>query len=244
MEFDPRLTPLGVTYKPTPNASWVLVSAKYEDKTQAGGNHNIYYKVQAAGGDPAKSVTCVMDWVGRNPAEDQPSKVVTDQDGNANIPIYANLDLTLKNGPYFAFIEDQTKSDVVAGMGLPENDHVNFRLTFKAAPKPAPRPGPYPEPQPIGPLEQAILDEANKLTWMPINTDAALYKFAQQNNLGAPQTNEFDFQVGADAYVGQVYNGGIVFCKKGDYGNVRWTKKPDPGTPVRSRGFFARLFGG
>ncbi|MBI4786858.1 MAG: hypothetical protein HY782_07415 [Chloroflexi bacterium] len=75
-------------------------------------------------------------------------------------------------------------------------------------------------------LERAAIAAAQKLVWMPINTDAALYRFAQMRNLGYPQTDEFEFTHENDAYIGQVYNLGIVYVKKGDWGNVKWTAKP------------------
>jgi hypothetical protein len=61
---------------------------------------------------------------------------------------------------------------------------------------------------------------------MPINTDAALYRYAQTKNLGYPQTDEFELTFGGDSYIAQVYNLGIVYVKKGDWGNIHWTKKP------------------
>jgi hypothetical protein len=77
---------------------------------------------------------------------------------------------------------------------------------------------------------QATANEVHKL---PINTQSALYKFAAANNLGNPQTDEFPFQIGADTYVCQVYNFGIVYCKAGDWGNVQSTTKPGgPPTPA------------
>jgi hypothetical protein len=74
-------------------------------------------------------------------------------------------------------------------------------------------------------LEDTLIAEAKKYRWMPINDQASLYKFAQTNNLGYPQTDEFEFTVNTVAYVGQVYNGGIVYVKKGDWGNCKWVKK-------------------
>ena len=82
-----------------------------------------------------------------------------------------------------------------------------------------------PPPPPPDPVPAAALAAAKQLTWMPINTDAALYKFAQANNLGYPQTDEFTFTFENAEYLGQVFNLGIVFVKQGDWGNVRWTKK-------------------
>ena len=67
---------------------------------------------------------------------------------------------------------------------------------------------------------------AKKFTWMPINTDGALYKFAQTKGLGYPQTDEFELTFNNAVYVGQVYNLGIVYVKKGDWGNCQWVKKP------------------
>jgi hypothetical protein len=84
-----------------------------------------------------------------------------------------------------------------------------------------------PPPPPVDPSVAAIA-AAKKISWMPINTDGALYKFAQTQKLGYPQTDEFEFTLGTDGYVGQVYNLGIAFVKKGDWGNVQWMKKPTP----------------
>lgn len=221
MDFDPRLTNLGISVKAAgPNASWSLISAQYQDETQAGGNHHIYFTVLDASGKQTGGVKCVVDWVGREP-NDKPTITLSDPNNPANFPMYANLDITLKNGPYFAYIEDPSKSDVISGMGLPEHRHVNYVLTF-AAKTPG---GVTPQP-PQASLEQSTIAAAQKYTWMPINTDGALYKFALANNLGYPQTDEFEFTFGSDTYVGQVYNLGIVYVKKGDWGNVKWVQKP------------------
>ena len=71
----------------------------------------------------------------------------------------------------------------------------------------------------------AAIQAAKKLTWMPINTDAALYKFAETNTLGYPQTDEFKVTIGGAGYIAQVFNLGIVYVKEGDWGNVKWVKK-------------------
>jgi hypothetical protein len=81
-------------------------------------------------------------------------------------------------------------------------------------------------PLPADPIASAAIAAAQRLTWMPINDQAALYQYAQKNNLGYPQTDEFEFTVGGVAYVGQVYNYGIVYVKQGDWGNCKWVKKP------------------
>jgi hypothetical protein len=74
-------------------------------------------------------------------------------------------------------------------------------------------------------LEDTVFARAKQFTWMPINDGAALYRFALDHNLGYPQTDEFDLQFGNDSYLAQVYNLGIVYVKKGDWGNIQWMKK-------------------
>ncbi|MBI4789947.1 MAG: N-acetylmuramoyl-L-alanine amidase [Chloroflexi bacterium] len=70
----------------------------------------------------------------------------------------------------------------------------------------------------------AAVAAAKKRAWLPINTDGALYKFAQANRLGCPQSNEFEFAVETD-YLGQVFAKGFVYVKKGDWGNIKWSAK-------------------
>ena len=221
MQFDPRLTDLGISAKQTANATWDLTIAQYQDETQAGGNHIILFTVLDSAGKPLSGVTCVVDYPQDPTDPHQPIKTPTDASGQANFPMYANLDITLKNGPYFAYIEDQSKSDVVSGMGLPEHHHVNYLLTFV---KTSGNPPPPPPPQQT--LEGAVIAAAQKYTWMPINTDGALYKYAMAKNLGYPQTDEFEFTFNTVGYIGQVFNGGIVYVKKGDWLNCQWAKKP------------------
>lgn len=74
--------------------------------------------------------------------------------------------------------------------------------------------------------DAAALEAAKKLKWMPVNSDAAFYIYAQNNGLGCPQSDEFPFLVGKVDYVGQVYNLGVVYAKKGDWSNARFVKKP------------------
>ena len=85
-------------------------------------------------------------------------------------------------------------------------------------------PGPNVEYDRIA-TDLAALSAARKLTWMPINDQAALYQFAQANRLGYPQTDEFEFTFKTESYIGQVFNLGIVYVKKGDWGNAKWVKK-------------------
>ncbi len=215
MQWDTRLDNLGVSYNPNSNATWALAAAVYQDDIEAQGNHIILFTLQDDQGKPKSNVACFVDWVGRDPG-DPPTRVVTDSSGQANVPIYANLDITKKNGPYFAYIENQSKSDVVAGMGLPEHHHVNFLLTF--APKVA-------TPPPTQTADEAAMAAAKSVPWMPVNNTGALWKFAKANNLQDQQTDEINFTYNGEAYVAQVFNLGIVYAKKGDWGNIKVIRK-------------------
>jgi murein DD-endopeptidase MepM/ murein hydrolase activator NlpD len=70
-------------------------------------------------------------------------------------------------------------------------------------------------------LEEAVLTTANAVTWMPVNNTAALWRFAKANGLQDQQTDELSFTFDSAAYLAQVFNLGIVYCKVGDYGNIR-----------------------
>lgn len=71
----------------------------------------------------------------------------------------------------------------------------------------------------------AAIIAARRLNWMPIDDQAALYLFAQANNLGYPQTDEFPVPFNNVTYIAQVFNLGIVYVKQDDWGNVKWVKK-------------------
>lgn len=127
--WDPRLTDLGVNLVTNPANVWRLTEGKYQDETESGGTHHIYYKTLNVDGTPAVGVKLVIDWVGREPG-DQPAVVTTNINGEANCPLWAVMHPELKDGPYFTFVKD-APSDTVRGMGLPAARHVNFLLTFR-----------------------------------------------------------------------------------------------------------------
>ena len=128
--WDVRLDTLGVNVeRAVSNPAWRLVSAIYQDETESGLNHNVYFKALNADGTPAANVTFAIDFIGRNPSEPVPT-ATTDENGETNSPIWATMHPELKDGPYFAFVQNEA-SDTVRGMGLPANRHVNFLLTYQ-----------------------------------------------------------------------------------------------------------------
>lgn len=75
-------------------------------------------------------------------------------------------------------------------------------------------------------LEQAAQARADAAKpWMPVNNGAALWNYAKQHGLQDQQTDELDFMYKGERYLVQVFNLGIVYCKFGDFGNVKVIKK-------------------
>ncbi len=211
MKWDPRLDTLGVKYSPNADAIWKLTAGVFQDEQEAQGNHIILFTILDDQGKPRQGVACFVDWVGRDPT-DLPTKAVTDANGQANVPIYANLDIHKLNSPYFAYVESPKVSDEVTGMGLPEHHHVNFLLTFGLK---------VTQPQPTPTLEEAALAAAKAVPWMPVNNTAALWQFAKAHNLQDQQTDEIPFTYNGQQYLVQVFNLGIVYVKVGDWGNIK-----------------------
>ncbi len=149
----------------------------------------------------------------------------------ANQPIQALVLFRWQTGEPQWSIADKPAlhGDFLAAMQ--NNYKVRMPQPVTTPPQPQPQPQPQPPtsgpPSPNDPAAIAALDAAKKLTWMPINTDAALYKFAQSKNLGYPQTDEFKFMIGNDEYIGQVFNLGIVYVKKNDWANIKFVRKPE-----------------
>lgn len=217
MQWDDRLTDLGIALKANPSGSWVAAVAQYQNEEEAQGQHHVWFTILDEHAKPKANVKVFVDWIGRD-KDDPPTARLTDANGKANVDIYANLDITKKNGPYFAYVEGADKSDVIAGMGLPEHHHVNFLLTF------APRSGPTPPPPPTD-VPTAILEKAKSVTWMPVNNGAALWNFAKANGLQDQQTDEMTVKINGEEYLLQVFNLGIVYAKVGAWGNIKVIRK-------------------
>ncbi len=70
-------------------------------------------------------------------------------------------------------------------------------------------------------LAQAALAAAKSKPWMPVNNQAALWRFAQVNGLQDQQTDELSMTFNGENYLVQVFNLGIVYVKVGDWGNIK-----------------------
>jgi hypothetical protein len=68
-------------------------------------------------------------------------------------------------------------------------------------------------------LEQAAL-EAAKPHLIPLNPDAALYRYARQHDLGERLSHEFNFEHGENNYVAQAFEKGVVYVPIGEWDQV------------------------
>lgn len=162
-DIDPRcpwvtLTPCNVFPR------WELKTLVYQDENQSGGNHNIYITVLDERGAPVSGVICWQKWPDAQPQETQQATL----GGVTNFGIWGGPFYPDRGeaGAYWSFVESTAKSDVVNGMGLPANRHVNYILTFQRVVADAPIP-----PTPNGWTEAQIRafarDEISKSRIIP-----------------------------------------------------------------------------
>lgn len=155
--WDSRLTDLGVCCIEANLAPgtwyWKLTSGVYEDETQSGGAHNIYYKCLNDSGQPIENQMCWAGW--GNTGSAVPCPVIPNPlDGTASMSTKGSIDgywanyplaggwcpfwPTGPHGGYGAWVNGP--SDQVWGMGMPCNRHVNYRYTWKWTKVPPPKP--------------------------------------------------------------------------------------------------------
>lgn len=66
-----------------------------------------------------------------------------------------------------------------------------------------------------------VRESAWNAAGIPFNPQAAFPKYAREHDLGNPLTDEFDFCYRGVNYRGQGFSGAIVFCRVGDWGNLK-----------------------
>lgn len=145
--IDPRCP--WVQVHPAPDGpAWRLVKFIFENADESGGNHNIYLNLLRSDGTPAGSTRVYFGW----PTFDKPDDFViqpTTPQGNTDFPMGANANINDAHprGPYWAMPERaKNAADMVDGMGLPNNRHVNYRLFYQWQEAVTPEPPPDTEP--------------------------------------------------------------------------------------------------
>jgi len=113
---------------------WKLVRAIYQDETQSGGNHNVYYRLEDGNGNSLLGLyVCIgFPWA---PGYDcsHYSELHSNYPAGytADYPIWGTGWNPIHGpGPYSAWVGG-LPSDRVTGMGMPLNYHVNYLLTFR-----------------------------------------------------------------------------------------------------------------
>lgn len=74
-------------------------------------------------------------------------------------------------------------------------------------------------------LEKEVLRMAATLELMPVNHDAALWKYAKAHNLEDTQSDEVQFSFQGKEYIMQAFNLGWVYAEQGDWANIRHIAK-------------------
>lgn len=69
--------------------------------------------------------------------------------------------------------------------------------------------------------DDVVREAAWNAAGIPFNPMAAFPKYAREHDLGTPQTEEFDFSYKGVHYRGQGFSKAIVYCKVGDWGNLK-----------------------
>ncbi|HZQ07015.1 MAG TPA: hypothetical protein VFD70_10580 [Anaerolineae bacterium] len=155
LDLDPRLAQLvGVVVNKASVSQgqnyWKLISAKYQDPDESGGNVNIVCFVQDERGNPLPGARVTL----RTSAGDTATQV-TDGQGHCDHPMGAGSNFDPgrgEHGPLTVFVEGMP-SDNVTGMGLPLRRHVQYILVWRRAVAQAPAPAPAPTPPETTPPE-------------------------------------------------------------------------------------------
>lgn len=159
IDLDPRLaSQVNVRVKPAQLPAganyWKLISAKFQDPDESGGNVNIVVFVQDERGAPLPGHRVFQKFGG-----DQ-APATTDERGHVEFPMSGDSSFAPdrgESGPYSIAV-DGLPTDEIVGMGLPLRRHVQYlltyrRATFAAQPTPAPAPAPTPPtPTPTPPV--------------------------------------------------------------------------------------------
>ncbi len=191
---------------------WKLIEARW--MPPGNGKINIFYRVQDLQGQFLAGIEGRM----RNGGTAYGKTKGAGDGFYGDFPMYAVL------GAYTVDItENGYPSDAVSGMGLgtPENPqlaiHTGFDLVFRLATKES-------EPVPPIPTEFDVIGQkllvAGQAMVIPLNKDAAFWKYAQTHGGGERLTREFDFEIDGIDWRAQIFENKILFAKIGEYDKI------------------------
>jgi len=132
----PATIPIYIVTESTGGAHWAIVAVRFEDTAQAGGRHDVYYRLEDQNGAVAYGQHVCLAW----PSGDDCSHPIEIHDQyypqgyNADYPLYGgSWNPANGPGPYSAFVSGAL-TDVLKGMGLPFSQHVNYYVTWRWKP--------------------------------------------------------------------------------------------------------------
>jgi hypothetical protein len=216
--WDPRLDNLNIKLVAADNPTFRLVEAYFQDNrdplnpndkeaSEAKNGIRIMVGVEDARGRAMTNVRVIQHF------GDEDAFALTNPSGYADFDQSGDSSFDPQKGQQGAYTIFVPGGDKVVGLGLPLKQHVQYQLKFQQVPKTVA-------------LDGFDLGIAAKIALantygIPLNTEAALARFALEKKLGIPLTDEIEFRWKGETYVGQMWSGGAVFCKKGDFGNIQ-----------------------
>ena len=187
----------------------------------AGGDHHIFAKVLDLDGKPILRDNLIRLWSDgfdklgdpayRGYVTMTPKRI----SGWANQPLFNSFSPERGERGAWCWCPEGA-SDVVAGGGLPNNQHISFFAVWQAEPVTTPQ---HPRP-PVERDESAPaalrLESLRRRAWEQLNVrftrESVFANYARVHNLGAPLTNEYDLS----GYRAQGFAQGIVYAPRDD----------------------------
>lgn len=142
-------------------------------------------------------------------------KFFTNEDGYLNELKWYDDNLRADEYVVGATIFSLNPWGIQGSFGIDRADKIRDYIGAGGAPPPIPPPT----------LEEAVIQTAESVPWMPVNNTAALWKYAQQNGLQDQQTDEIHFLYDGEEYIAQVFNLGVAYVKVGDWNNIKMIPK-------------------
>lgn len=113
-------------------------------------------------------------------------------------------------------------SDAVHGLGMRVNtNHLIVSPIFQYTIKDAAT-----NTAPAETLEQALIETGTPQI-ISLDIEAILFKVSEEKNLGQRLTPEYEIEFGGQTYLAQIYQRGLVYVPKGDWGNVQVIQRSD-----------------
>jgi len=221
-KWDCRLNVLGVKVETPPECTglyWRLMEARWLDEEEATGASHVFIRVLDQQGVPLENARFT---VYRQGAFDHAFTKGAIDAYWGNYPMFGAL------GSYrVAVTHGDRPSQAVTGLGLGLEDNPRlwtrtaFRLIFQLVQAAEDDVGRHNEDERLTALRKAVLEAASNYI-IPLNPDAALYRYAQQHALGGRLSAEFTLDHHEVSYTAQAYERGVAYAPTGEWNHVAY----------------------